>query len=253
MKKLKRWHKNLSYQKKIALNLLLVALTGFVLWWRAGYPLPTAEMEFRRLERQHMVPESEILLLSEREDDTFQVPGGPEIVIEDQWAVGVTKTQVYAADLSRRSERMIIQDKTEGVTLIPFGDAPGLWNTNAYWVTEGPIPIEEGGGYRYTHHNFAPIAAVGLPEEAASGVLWVSAPGQTLEEVDDTGDVGETGNREQPLVGGGWDMGNGLWLFHVMETDRVIRELGEFYRLRLFDRGGKLILEQEGQFSSLWW
>ena len=49
------------------------------------------------------------------------------------------------------------------------------------------------------------------------------------------------------------DMGNGLWIFHVMETDRIIRELGEFYRLRLFDGAGKLILEQGGQFSSLWW
>lgn len=248
MKKLKRWHKNLSYQKKIALNLLLVALTGFVLWWRAGYPLPTAEMEFRRLERQYMVPESEILLLSEREDDTFQVPGGPEITIEDQWVVGVTETQVYSANLQRG--RMIVQDKTEGVTLIPFGDAPGLWNTNAYWVTEGPIPPDEGGGYRYTHHNFAPIAAVDLPEGAASGMLQISRPGETLEEMDD---VGEMGSREQPLVGSGWDMGNGLWIFHVMETDRIIRELGEFYRLRLFDGAGKLILEQEGQFSSLWW
>ena len=141
MKKLKRWHKNLSYQKKIALNLLLVALTGFVLWWRAGYPLPTAEMEFRRLERQHMVPESKILLLSEREDDTFQVPGGPEIVIQDQWAVGVTENQVYAADLSRRSERMIIQDKTEGVTLIPFGDAPGFGTPTPTGSRKGPFPL----------------------------------------------------------------------------------------------------------------
>lgn len=250
MKKLKRWHKNLSYQKKIALNLLLAALTGFVIWWRAGYPLPTAEMEFRRLERQHMVPESEILLLSEREDDAFQVPGGPEIVIQDQWAVDVTEKQVYAADLDRPNGRMIIQDKTEGVTLIPFGDAPGLWNTNAYWVTEGPIPIEEGGGYRYTHHNFAPIAAVDVPGEAASGILQVSRPGERLNELED---VGEMGNRNPPLAGGGWDMGNGLWIFHVMETDHIIRELGEYYRLRLFDSAGNLIMEQEGQFSSLWW
>lgn len=249
MKKLKRWHKHLSYQKKIALNLLLVALAGVVFWARAGYPLPTAEMEFRRLERQYMVPESEILLLSEREDDTFQVPGGPEITIEDQWVVGVTETQVYSANLQRG--RMIVQDKTEGVVLVPFGDAPGLWNTNAYWVTEGDIPIEEGGGYRYTHHNFVPVAALDLPEGAASGMLQVSQPGETLEELDD---VGDTGNREQPLAGGGWDMGNGLWLFHVMDSEGGgIWEIGEFYRLRLFDAEGTLILEQEGQFSSLWW
>ena len=81
-------------------------------------------------------------------------------------------------------------------------------------------------------------------------MLQISRPGETLEEMDD---VGEMGSREQPLVGSGWDMGNGLWIFHVMETDRIIRELGEFYRLRLFDGAGKLILEQEGQFSSLWW
>ena len=41
----------LSRGKRLALNLVIIAVAGAWLWGLAGYPLPTAEMEFRRLER----------------------------------------------------------------------------------------------------------------------------------------------------------------------------------------------------------
>ena len=58
---LKAWTEgkiHLSRGKKLALNLGIIVLAGLWLWGMAGYPLPTAEMEFRRLERQKLLPAS---------------------------------------------------------------------------------------------------------------------------------------------------------------------------------------------------
>ena len=51
----------LSRGKKLVLNLVIVALAGLWLWGLADYPLPTAELEFRRMERRCMLPESELV------------------------------------------------------------------------------------------------------------------------------------------------------------------------------------------------
>lgn len=42
-------------------NLLLTAALALMIWGQYGCPLPTAEMEFRRLERQYLLPRSEIV------------------------------------------------------------------------------------------------------------------------------------------------------------------------------------------------
>lgn len=45
---------------RIVRNLAVVLICLYALWARADYPLPTAELEFRRLERQYMLPRAEI-------------------------------------------------------------------------------------------------------------------------------------------------------------------------------------------------
>lgn len=42
-------------------NLLLTAALALMIWGQYGCPLPTAEIEFRRLERQYLLPRSEIV------------------------------------------------------------------------------------------------------------------------------------------------------------------------------------------------
>lgn len=39
---------------------MIIVLAGGWLWGLAGCPLPTVEMEFRRLERQYLLPRSEV-------------------------------------------------------------------------------------------------------------------------------------------------------------------------------------------------
>lgn len=55
-----------SRGKKLGLNVLLIMLVSLCLWGMVGYPLPTLEMEFRRMERTYLLPPSEILLSTGR-------------------------------------------------------------------------------------------------------------------------------------------------------------------------------------------
>lgn len=58
-----KWRKRLprlSRGWRIVRNLALTLVCLYALWARAGYPLPTAELEFRRLERKNLLPCSEI-------------------------------------------------------------------------------------------------------------------------------------------------------------------------------------------------
>lgn len=70
-------HWKLSRGQQTVQNLLLAALLLTLRWGLAGYPLPTAEMEFRRLERTHLLPASEI-------QGEFQTPEQKKIIIGTQ-------------------------------------------------------------------------------------------------------------------------------------------------------------------------
>lgn len=67
--KLRRSRPRLSRGWKIVRNLAVTLICLSVLWAWAGYPLPTAEMEFRRLERQNLLPPSEIQGVFRRENE----------------------------------------------------------------------------------------------------------------------------------------------------------------------------------------
>lgn len=67
-KKLERALERVSRGKKLAVNLALCAFLLALIWSRFGYPLPTAELEFRRLERTHLLPPSELQGVFRREN-----------------------------------------------------------------------------------------------------------------------------------------------------------------------------------------
>ena len=230
-------YKNLSRPKKAALNLALAVVLLFALWAYFDYPLPTTEMEFRRLERQNMLPKSEIVFLSEKEDATFVPLEGPELVLSGRWAVGLLEENAVMAYLGDYYPWGIWQIplKTDGPTVIPLA-CQHIWgNVYGYWVEEGPIPAEEGGGYRYAHHNFTPMLLLNVPE------------GTVRTEFATPNDVGKV------RVGEGWNLGDGVWLVSLMhgEYERNRPYDGCPYALRLYDASGDLILEQEGAIPQI--
>ncbi len=68
-KKLERALERISRGKKLAVNLALCAFLLVLIWSRFGYPLPTAELEFRRMERTHLLPASELQGVFRRENE----------------------------------------------------------------------------------------------------------------------------------------------------------------------------------------
>ena len=50
-----------TYLLRTARNLLLAALAALLVWWTAGFPLPTPELTFRRAERQALAERSELV------------------------------------------------------------------------------------------------------------------------------------------------------------------------------------------------
>lgn len=231
---MRKWWKNLSYRKKIILNLLVIAFWAFGVWARDGYPLPTTEMEFRRMERTRLLPGSEIVFLSGREDDVFTVAAGPEagkeLVIDGVWVVGLREEVVVSANLGKQRPWVFaeIPREKEGATLVPLTHMYYIGtSSNSYWVDEFPVE----GGYDYTCRYFAPFVLVDVPEDAYRAELIV------------TDQYGED------HAGRGWDLGNGIWLLGI-EDDRGWRNDWYYrdspYVLRLYDANGSLLLNREG-------
>lgn len=73
------------HQRRIARNMLVMALLLLALWWAKGFPLPTAEMRFHRIERQFLAGESTIVFRGRSETEL----GDPTML------VGVTPTAVH--------------------------------------------------------------------------------------------------------------------------------------------------------------
>lgn len=222
---------------KTARNLLLTLILAALIWGQFGYPLPTAEMEFRRLERQNLLPRSEIVLAPptyrsyltvSKEDRTFIVRDGTELTLRGRWFVGVTEDQAAAA-LVGESRISTVPLAETGPTLVPLIVDRSGEHAGGYWVEEGPM---EGGGYRYDYHNFSALLLLNVPEETARTEMSV------------------TDKEGTPRLGTGWDLEDGRWLVGFEEEgvgDRIIGWcLDQPYTLRLYRADGSLLLERAG-------
>ena len=78
-----------KYLRRVARNLALALLPLAALWYVKGYPLPTQEMEFRRLERQRLAGRSEIIFRCESQGEAML--GDPNMLL------GVTDTAVHTS------------------------------------------------------------------------------------------------------------------------------------------------------------
>ena len=235
--KLERLLDGVSYRKKIACNLTLCAVMALLIWTQFGCPLPTAELEFRRMERTHLLPRSEIVFATgERSRDLMSVSGqdqsvyaldGTEFYLRrGPWIAGLGEEHAILAYTDRESwkrDLSVVPLDREGATMLAFPAGYG------YWVTQGPGETPEGDpAYVYNYHNFFPLLVVDVPAETARAEITVSKDGMSV-------------------TGPGWNMGKHVWL---MTPDNQVlpyqTSSEETYTLRLYREDGSLLLEKSG-------
>lgn len=234
--RLKAWwtgRPGLRRGRKLALNLALSAVLLALLWGLAGYPLPTAEMEFRRLERTNLMGRSEIVfatpefyrstLAYSSQHRTVTALDGTEVTLSCRLFVGVTGERAVVAEIAP-NDHIASYPLGEGPALLPHAREGQPWYGHGYWVEGGTAE----GGYHYQYHSFAPLILLNAPEETARVELEARLEGETY-------------------TGVSWEMENNVWLLGLegLEKDgRPYRDTA--YTLRLFDGADRLLLEQTG-------
>lgn len=242
-KKLERALERISRGKKLAVNLALCAFLLVLIWSRFGYPLPTAELEFRRLERTHLMPRSEIVFTNgARSQDGLRVSGsdgsvfaldGTELHLRGRWIAGIREGRAVLASLDNDFYGRFIREFSldGGPVLAPLARYDRYLYYTGYWVTQGWGETPEGHpAYGYEYHNFSAFLLFSAPEGTVRAELTVL-----------DGGVERTG--------GGWALENGLWLLGVEEKTARDQVSEIPYTLRLFDASDTLLAERSG---SLW-
>lgn len=208
----------------LAVNLVLMTLLLWMIWVELGYPLPTMELEFRRMERTHLLPPGEIVFAAEgrsghRVDQEVCAADGTRLYLRGSWYVSLGEDWAAVALMEQSKWDRFLQTyplEPEGATLLNFYSGYG------YWREEAPLR-----GHRETH-NFFPLLLVDVPEETAQAEVTVTKDGVSV-------------------TGPGWNMGNGVWLLtpdnQVLpyQTDGV-----ETYTLTLYRADGSPLLERSG-------
>lgn len=242
-KLLKLWRSRprLGRRGKLGADLLASALAACLLWAAADYPLPTAELEFRRMERTHLMPRNEIvftngarsqdgLRLSKSDGSVFALDG-TELHLQGRWVAGTREDRAVLACLDDDSSSRFIRGSSldGGPALAPLARSDRYLHHNGYWVSQGPGETPEGHpDYGYEYHNFSAFLLFGAPEGTARAELTVL-----------DGGVERTG--------GGWALENGLWLLGV-EDGPAREQVSQIpYTLRLFDASDTLLAERSGR------
>ena len=216
-------HWKLSRGQQTVRNLLLAALLLTLRWGLAGYPLPTAELEFRRLERTHLLPPGEIVFTAEgtsghRVDQEVYAADGTQLYLRGRWYVSLGEDWTAVALVERPSWDRLFQAYSldpEGATLLNFRSGYGYWR-------------EEAPGLQKVTHNFFPLLLVEVPKETARAEITVTKDGVSV-------------------TGPGWDMGKGVWLLTPDNQVLPYRSDAErSYTLRLYREDGSLLLEKSG-------
>lgn len=244
---MKAWRKKLSwslehisYGKRIAFNVLFVLLFLLAFWMRLGCPLPTAELEFRRMERTHLLPRSEIvldaggksrdLLYTSSGDRSVYALDGTELHLRGHWMAGVGGDRAVVGCLSEDGRSIRSFPLDSGPSLAPLLGRGEYLDHIGYWVDHGPGETPEGDpAYVYNYHNFAPFLLLNVPGGTADAEITVQLEGEEHS-------------------GGGWQLEDGMWLLGIELEQRLGDEpIDETaYRLRLYRADGSLLLEKRG-------
>ena len=213
----------LGRRGKTVRNLLLTLALSVLVWGQCGYPLPTAEMEFRRLERQNLLPRSEIVFTAPRSTNDLEPKNGPAFALFDRWAVGTR---------GRRAAVGYLDGKWSQIDVFPLNDGPSpvpLPMGHVSWIERA----ESERGIDSIPHIWPALLFLEMPE-AARGELVLDV---TYWE------------KDYHRMSEGWDLGDGVWLF-VLEPPESSYSVdwyqGGRYTLALYRADGSLLLEQSG-------
>ena len=201
-------------------NLLLTAALVLMIWGQYGCPLPTAAMEFRRLEGQYLLPRSEIVYQSRiwrsgvHEVETRQ----GTLSMFAPLVVGVSKDQVRAAAVYGPRSLLEVFPLEAGITPVPV---------------RGTLVDDPGDMWVWS------VLFLNVPEGAVRGELDLEGGRARREE-------------ERAFVqrkAAGYDLGDGIWLFPMDTPEESFPRdwyTGASYTLRLYGGDGALLLEREG-------
>lgn len=219
--KIRRFLPKLGRGGKIVRNLVLAAGLALVIWAQYGCPLPTIDMEFRRMERKNLLPPSEIVLrtgqitVSHSHD-----PGVPPPKVTQEQILGLGED--YAVAFWKHPF------STGGNQLVcwPFKEQEGQ-------VKLAPLIslISDTRGEDWPdRENAAAVAALRLPVGTVRGEMTVEAEEGVYQE--------ESQVLEHNLC---------LFAFQSRLTSYSSDWVqGLPYTLRLYDEAGELLLEQTG-------
>ena len=144
----------LGHKGRAARNLLLVLALAALVWGQYGCPMPTAEMAFRQLEGQYLLPRSEIVYQSgfwnTGDIGSVESRDGTYLSVFDPFVVGVAQNRVYSVTLDRPGRQVL------GVFPLGEGPAPVPINGVIAWVPEPgrtrmsgcnlPVVVNSGSG-----------------------------------------------------------------------------------------------------------
>ena len=204
----------LSRRGKIIRNLLLCLPLAALAWAGSGCPMPTAELEFRRLEGQYLLPPSEILWNTEAEGGGSQGEL-PSWQLLDDWVIGVRDGVATAAMIDRSGRNF-------SLSCYPLEEAPF------------PVPTPDaamfyGGGLR-----MEALVFFGAPEGTQRVELELECLGSD--------------GMNRAWSGDGLPLGEGRWLCPTYPGPTFPWDWyeGGSYVLRLYGAAGELLLEKEG-------
>lgn len=207
----------LSRGQKTAVNLAVIAVILLYGWGLAGYPLVFPTLEFRRLERQYLLPESEIVFSTTPGFFSSSVElelNGETATLSDTWRVGASEN--WAAVMRY------------------YGKNFDMKHFSYYPRGEGPDPVPLPSGYLLAYQreqgftNYLPLLFLDIPQGAVRAEVEM--------------DIEETPCHR---AGEGTEQGGGVWLFALEPpeeggwSDRWYE--GASYTLRAYARDGALL------------
>lgn len=215
-KKLKRRLEGISRGNQTVFYLTWSVLLSFGIWMRLGCPLPTAELEFRRMERTRLLPRSEIVFNSGK-DCPLRWRELPELDFGYYDDVMVGAGNGYACIYGPEHNIVRTYHLAEGAVPVP------MYNITAHWM---PLPgfIESG----------TPLLFLQVPEEADRAMVEIEAEDHE--------------GRELRYQGEGWRLAPGRWMFAAAPGDSFSGSwyAGGSYTLTLYRADGSLLAEQSG-------